>query len=134
MPPTEAALLRSYLLSHVELPDIITEEQFIDLFPRSQQSHPQIPILYRELENQRAIVTDEIERNIAAEVKRGERQWREVMRARRKAEAEPLGPQGKEGKRELELEVGVGGSYAFSWHYIIMTTASYRCCMRVLLI
>ena len=60
----------------------MTLSQFTDLFPRSQRSNPQIPILYRELQHQRALVADEVGRNIGAEVKRGERQKREVVDAR----------------------------------------------------
>ncbi|EON64572.1 hypothetical protein W97_03805 [Coniosporium apollinis CBS 100218] len=86
MAPTEASILSNFLLPPAPLPVIISLRQFTDLFPRSQQSNPQIPVLYRELQHQRAIDIDDVKRNIAAEVKRGEKQQREVIRARRRTD------------------------------------------------
>lgn len=87
MAPSESSILSSFLLPPAPLQTIITLRQFTDLFPRALQSNPAIPKLYRELQHQRAIDTDDVKRNIAAECKRGERQAREVARARRRDEA-----------------------------------------------
>lgn len=87
MAPTEASILSNFLLPPAPLPTIISLQQFTELFPRSQQSNRQIPILYRELQHQRAIDIDDVKRNIAAEVRRGEGQQREVLRARRQTDA-----------------------------------------------
>ncbi|KAJ9663613.1 hypothetical protein H2201_005574 [Coniosporium apollinis] len=86
MAPTEASILSNFLLPPAPLPVIVSLEQFTELFPRSQQSNPQIPVLYRELQHQRAIDIDDVKRNIAAEVRRGEKQQREVIRARRRTD------------------------------------------------
>tara|TARA_R110002060_G_scaffold62348_1_gene71740 strand:+ start:288 stop:602 length:315 start_codon:yes stop_codon:yes gene_type:complete len=88
MAPTEATILSTFLLSPAPLPTIITLKAFTELFPRSQQSSPQIKALYRDLQHQRARLTDAVTRNIGAEVKRGKAQRREVVRARREAERE----------------------------------------------
>jgi centromere-localized protein 2 len=88
MPPTEATLLSAFLLPPAPLPAIITLKSFIQLFPKSQQSSPQVKALYRDLQNQRARITDAVAKNIIAEVKRGNMQRRAVVRARREAEKE----------------------------------------------
>ena len=108
MAPTEASLLATYLLSRAQLRDFLTPQQFTELFPRSQRSHPHVSVLYRELQHQRALVADEVERNIAIEVKRGERQRREVVNARRRAEQGRTGlDQSKEDAREMQMEIEV---------------------------
>lgn len=86
MAPSESSILSNFLLPPAPLQTIISLRQFTDLFPRAYQSNPAIPKLYRELQHQRAIDTDDVKRNIAAECKRGERQVREVARARRRDE------------------------------------------------
>jgi len=88
MPPTEATLLSAFLLPPVPLPAIISLKSFTKLFPSSQQSSPQIKALYRDLQQQRARLTDAVTRNIIAEVKRGSVQRRAVVRARRETEKE----------------------------------------------
>ena len=88
MPPTEATLLSAFLLPPAPLPAIITLKSFTQLFPRSQQSSPQVKALYRDLQNQRARITDAVAKNIVAEAKRGNDQRRAVVRARREAEKE----------------------------------------------
>ncbi|KAI9839559.1 MAG: hypothetical protein M1819_002185 [Sarea resinae] len=84
MPPTESQILTSFLLPPAPLPQIITLKRFTSLFPHALQSHPQIAHLYHELQHLRALDTDQVIENIAAEVRRGDRQRREVARARRR--------------------------------------------------
>lgn len=88
MAPTEATILSTFLLPPAPLPSIITLKAFTELFPRSQQSSPQVKALYRDLQQQRARLADSVARNIAGEVKRGNTQRRLVVRARREAENE----------------------------------------------
>lgn len=88
MPPTEATLLSAFLLPPAPLPAIITLKSFTQLFPKSQQSSTQVKTLYRDVQNQRARITDAVAKNIVAEVKRGNAQKRAVVRARREAEKE----------------------------------------------
>ncbi|KAI9799262.1 MAG: hypothetical protein M1833_004140 [Piccolia ochrophora] len=102
MPPTENTLLTSFLLPPAPLPTFLPLTAFTELFPRAQRSNPQIPILYRELQHQRARAIDQVRRNIAAETKKGEAQRREVVRARRKAEKEEMGEAGEQ--REIMME------------------------------
>lgn len=103
MAPTEATILSTFLLPPSSLPTIITLKGFTDLFPRSQQSSPKIRSLYRDLQHQRARVTDSVTRNIAAEVKRGNVQRRAVVRTRRAAENHG-------GDDEVEIERAVSFS------------------------
>lgn len=88
MAPTEETILSSFLLPPAPLPSLISLKAFTELFPRSQQGSPQIKALYRDLQRQRARLTDAVARNIAAEVKRGNAQRRVVVKARRRAEKE----------------------------------------------
>ncbi len=104
MPPAESTILANFLLSPAALPTIITLTKFTDLFPKAQRSNPQIGLLYRELQHIRALDTDQVRRNIAQEVKRGERQRREVVKARRKADREDLNGVDM---REIEMETEV---------------------------
>lgn len=78
---TEAQILKSYLLNPASFPTIITLDEFKDLFPANQQSHPQVKLLYRDLQFLRTVDTDLIEENIARECRDGERQRREMYRA-----------------------------------------------------
>ena len=84
-PPTEETILTTFLIPPAPLPSIITLKTFTALFPRAQQSSPQIRSLYRDLQNQRAQLTDAIQQSIAVEVKRGNAQRRAVVKARRAA-------------------------------------------------
>ncbi|KAG9232185.1 Cnl2/NKP2 family protein-domain-containing protein [Amylocarpus encephaloides] len=88
MAPTEATILSTFLLPPAHLPAIISLQAFTDLFPRSQQSSPQVKALYRDLQHQRARIVDAVTHNIASEVQRGNTQQRAVVRERRKAETE----------------------------------------------
>ncbi|KIN02488.1 hypothetical protein OIDMADRAFT_194948 [Oidiodendron maius Zn] len=85
MAPTEATILSTFLLPPAPLPSIISLKAFTELFPRSQQSSPQIRTLYRDLQHQRAQLVDALSRNVTTEVKRGAAQRRTVVRARRAA-------------------------------------------------
>lgn len=81
MAPTEASILNNFLLSPAPLPTIISLQKFADLFPKSQRSHPQVKLLYRELQHLRAIDIDLVKDNIFREVRRGDRQRVELQRA-----------------------------------------------------
>lgn len=88
MAPTEATILSTFLLPPAPLPSIISLKAFTELFPRSQQSSPQIRTLYRDLQHQRAQIADAVAHNIATETKRGNAQRRAVVKARRAAARE----------------------------------------------
>lgn len=99
MAPTELQILTTFLLPPAPLSSLISLQAFTTLFPRTQQQHcaPQIRTLYRDLQHQRARLTDAIAHNIAAEVKRGNAQRKAVVRSRRAAGRE-------EQDDEIELE------------------------------
>ncbi|KAF1991675.1 hypothetical protein K402DRAFT_389065 [Aulographum hederae CBS 113979] len=110
MAPTETTILQNFLLPPAPLPTIISLRKFTDLFPAQHRANPQIAILYRELQHQRAIDTDDVKENIQKEVKRGEKMRREVVKTRRRAEREELG-EGMDG-RDVGLERDLYGPSA----------------------
>lgn len=99
-PPTESAILTSYLILPADLRAIITPAQFAALFPKSAASSPQVPALYRDLEAQRAAAVAAVRENIDAEVRRGRKMRAEVARSRRAEE-------GDAGDDEMEVERAV---------------------------
>ncbi|KAF2803985.1 uncharacterized protein BDZ99DRAFT_398880 [Mytilinidion resinicola] len=104
MAPTEASILSNFLLPPAPLPAFMTLRQFTELFPRALQSEPEIKVLYRELQHQRAIDADDVKRNIAAEVNRGEKQRRATFNSRQKfdqVDIPELGGQEIHGEAEL---------------------------------
>lgn len=102
MAPTEATILSTFLLPPAPLPSLISLKAFTELFPRSQQSSPQIRSLYRDLQHQRAQLVDAVSRNIVTEVKRGTAQRRAVIRARKAADRED-----QDDEADIENAVGI---------------------------
>lgn len=88
MAPTEAGILRSYLLAPSSLPTIISLAEFTALFPKARQNSPQIRTLYRDLQNQRDGTTAAVGESIDAEVKRASALRRAVANARKEAETQ----------------------------------------------
>jgi centromere-localized protein 2 len=118
MAPTEATILSTFLLPPAPLPSIISLKAFTELFPRSQQSSPQVKALYRDLQQQRARLTDSVARSIAGEVKRGNAQRRIVVRARREAEKE-----GQDDEVDVEHAVRVAIASLLVQPFLISVTA-----------
>ncbi|KAI0484399.1 Cnl2/NKP2 family protein-domain-containing protein [Xylariaceae sp. FL0804] len=85
MAPNEATILRNYLLLPSRLPSIISLQEFISLFPKSQQSSPQIRALYRDLQQQRNAVVDSVAANIDTELKHAKALRRAVIKEKREA-------------------------------------------------
>ncbi|KAN0070557.1 Cnl2/NKP2 family domain containing protein [Elaphomyces granulatus] len=81
MAPSEESILTNFLLSPASLPTIISLQKFTELFPRRLQSHPQIRLLYRELQERRSQDMDLVRENIKAEVDRGGGQKAELRKA-----------------------------------------------------
>ena len=104
MAPTESTILTNFLLPPAPLPTILSLQKFTGLFPKAQRSNPQVKYLYRELQHVRALDIDEVKQNIAQEVKIGEKQRREVVRARRRADKEEMEDVNE---REVEMEAQV---------------------------
>jgi centromere-localized protein 2 len=109
MPPlstaaTESQILKSYLLNPASFPTVITLDEFRDLFPAAQQSHPQVKLLYRDLQFLRTVDTDLVGENIAKECRDGECQRREMYRA---LHQQLLGQQSREpvnGDGEIQID------------------------------
>ncbi|KAI0401362.1 Cnl2/NKP2 family protein-domain-containing protein [Xylaria palmicola] len=103
MAPTEATILRNYLLLPSRLPSIISLQEFTALFPKSQQSSPQVRALYRDLQQQRNAVVDAVSTNIDAQVKQAKALRRTIIRAKKESELE-------EQDDEIEIERTLFGS------------------------
>lgn len=88
MAPNEATILENYLLLPARLPAAVSLQEFTSYFPKSQQSSPQVRILYRDLQQQRNAVVDAVAANIDIEVRRGKALRRAVLKARREAAQE----------------------------------------------
>ena len=80
--PTEQTILSQTLLPPSALPTVISLKAFTALFPSSLREHPEVPILYRNLQHQRNLDLDHVRNNIATEVRRGELQQRELAKTR----------------------------------------------------
>ncbi|KAI3328030.1 hypothetical protein HD806DRAFT_347361 [Xylariaceae sp. AK1471] len=103
MAPTEAAILRNYLLLPSRLPTIISLQEFTSLFPKSQQSSPQVRALYRDLQQQRNVIVDAVSANIDAEVKQAKAIRRTIIKTKKEGELE-------EQDDEIEIERALFGS------------------------
>ncbi|KAI2631658.1 Cnl2/NKP2 family protein-domain-containing protein [Xylaria nigripes] len=103
MAPTEATILRNYLLLPSRLPSIVSLQEFTSLFPKSQQSSPQVRALYRDLQQQRNTVVDAVSANIDAEVKQAKALRRTIIRTKREGEL-------AEQDDEIEIERALFGS------------------------
>ncbi|GAP91020.2 putative cnl2 nkp2 family protein [Rosellinia necatrix] len=88
MAPTEATILRTYLLLPSRLPSIISLQEFTALFPKSQQSSPYVRTLYRDLQQQRNAVVDGVSASIDAEVKQAKALRRTIIRTKKESELE----------------------------------------------
>jgi centromere-localized protein 2 len=112
MPPTESSILSQTLLTPAPLPTILPLPKFTALFPSASRSHPQIPLLYRELQHQRALQIDQVRKNITAEAKLGEKQRREIARTRRRDER---GWEGEDMGMEIEGRERMEGLVCIYW-------------------
>ena len=101
MAPTESTILENYLLLPAQLPAIISLKEFTELFPRAQQSSPQVKRLYRDLQTQRNTLIDAVASNIETEARRAKALRREVLRAKREAEDHEMDD-------EIDIERAVG--------------------------
>lgn len=106
MAPSEESILGNFLLSPASLPTIISLQKFTELFPKRLQSHPQIKVLYRELQELRSQDMDAITEHILDEVKAGEQQKAELLEA---VKASGVNGLGDDDHREMDLDLGLFG-------------------------
>lgn len=105
---SEESLLSTFLLPRAPLSSFLTLSQFGELFPRSYREpvlHPGIPVLYHELQHQRALVIDHVRENIANECTRSEKLQRE-MNLKKYLSRQSDAAAGR-ARREVEMEVAV---------------------------
>lgn len=83
MAPTlsEESILGNFLISPASLPTIISLQKFTELFPKRLQSHPQIKVLYRELQEIRSQNMDLVRENIMQEIQHGKKQRADLLAA-----------------------------------------------------
>ncbi|OAX83251.1 hypothetical protein ACJ72_02396 [Emergomyces africanus] len=106
MAPSEVSILTNFLLSPSSLPTLISLEKFTELFPRRLRSHPQIRVLYRELQHIRSQDLDLVRENIDKEIRRGERQREELRSAKR---ATGVSGMDKNDKLEMDMDIQLFG-------------------------
>ena len=106
MAHTEESILSNFLLSPAPLSQVVSLHDFAELFPLSQRSNPQVEALFRELQHQRALITDRVQQNIRNEVRRGDKLRRDVAKARKEAQREEFRVDGVEA-REIDMEIEV---------------------------
>ncbi|KAG5295045.1 hypothetical protein I7I48_11783 [Histoplasma ohiense] len=106
MAPSEVSILANFLLSSSPLPTIISLEKFTELFPKRLRSHPQVRVLYRELQHIRSQDLDLVRENIDKEIWRGERQ-REALRNAKRATG--VSGMDKHDKLETEMDIQLFG-------------------------
>ncbi|EEQ84945.1 uncharacterized protein BDCG_08214 [Blastomyces dermatitidis ER-3] len=102
MAPSEVSILSNFLLSPSPLPTLISLSKFTELFPRHLRSHPQIRVLYRELQHIRSQDLDLVRENIDREIQRGERQREELRNAK-----QLTGVSGMDKTDKLEMEMDI---------------------------
>ncbi|KAL2214113.1 hypothetical protein CC79DRAFT_111722 [Sarocladium strictum] len=88
MATIETDVLANYLLRPSALTSILTFEQFQTFFPAQLHEKAELRALFRDLRAQRDLVLTTVEANIEEEARRGNVMRKEVLRARRGAEAE----------------------------------------------
>ena len=106
MAPSEETILSNFLLAPAPLHMIISLQKFAELFPKRLRSHPQIKVLYRELQHLRAQDIDLVKENIAREIRKGETQKEELRAAR--AAPEVSGTREND-QREMDIDVQLFG-------------------------
>jgi centromere-localized protein 2 len=102
MAPSEESILSNFLLSPASLPTIITLQKFTELFPKRLQSHPQIKVLYRELQELRSQDMDLVSENISKEVKRGAKQRADLLEASKSSGVDGMND---DSHREMDLDL-----------------------------
>ncbi|KAL5365700.1 Ctf8-domain-containing protein [Aspergillus floccosus] len=106
MAPSETSILSNFLLSPASLPTVISLQQFTELFPKRLRSHPQIRVLYRELQQVREQDMDLVNSNIDTEARQGENQKAELRRSIMKTGIDGVSIQDQ---REMDVDVQLFG-------------------------
>lgn len=82
MSSPEAAILADFLLAPAALRDILTLQQFTDIFPKNLRTNPAVKDLYHELQRQRYQDINTVKKNIATELSISKSLQRQSARAR----------------------------------------------------
>lgn len=78
----EATILAEFLLAPAPLREVLTPQQFTDIFPKGLRSSPAVKQLYQELQRLRREDIEIVQKNIAAEVSASKSLRRQSTRAR----------------------------------------------------
>ncbi|KAH8697686.1 Cnl2/NKP2 family protein-domain-containing protein [Talaromyces proteolyticus] len=106
MAPSEDSILNNFLLSPASLPTIISLQKFTELFPKRLRSHPQIKVLYRELQELRSQDMDGVTEHILEQVEEGGKQRADLLRA---AKASGVNGFSEDDRREMSLDLQLFG-------------------------
>lgn len=106
MAPSEETILSNFLLAPSPLHMVISLKRFTELFPRRLQSHPQVKVLYRELQQLRAQDIDLVKENVDREIRKGETQKEELRAARA---ATGVSGMRDSDQREMDIDVQLFG-------------------------
>lgn len=85
MAPAETTVLSNFLVTPAALHKVISIQAFINLFPETHRSHPQLKHMFYELQYQRDHSINKVRQNISKEAKKGQLQRRRVAMARKQA-------------------------------------------------
>ncbi|KAF4584396.1 hypothetical protein GQ602_005769 [Ophiocordyceps camponoti-floridani] len=84
-PPTEQEILTNYLIQPSPLITMTTLPQFQHLFPPSMRNSPMIRTLFRDLQEQRGLTVDAVQRSIVTETMQGQLLLNQIFRQERNA-------------------------------------------------
>lgn len=82
MPSPETAILTDFLLDPASLRDVLTLQQFTEIFPKSHRLSPAVKELYQELQRLRNEDLETVRLNIQEEVKKSRTLKRDCARER----------------------------------------------------
>jgi centromere-localized protein 2 len=102
MAPTEESILSNFLLSPAPLPTVMSLQKFTELFPKRLRNHPHIRTLYRELQQVREQDMDRVNENIDNEIKQGDKQRAELLKA---ALATGVEASNSDEQREVDMDL-----------------------------
>jgi centromere-localized protein 2 len=82
MPSPEAVILTDFLLAPAALRDVLTLQQFTEIFPKSHRLGPAVKELYQELQRLRNEDLETVRLNIQDEIKKSRTLKRDCARER----------------------------------------------------
>ncbi|OJJ44044.1 hypothetical protein ASPZODRAFT_135489, partial [Penicilliopsis zonata CBS 506.65] len=106
MAPSEESILCNFLLAPASLPTILSLQKFTELFPKRLRAHPQVKVLYRELQELREQDMDLVNKNIDQELQRGAKQKQELRKAQMNSGVDGMDA---DDRREMDIDIHLFG-------------------------